>query len=44
MSPEDVRKLLGKPKQELVVGNRTKWVYEHQTVTFQDGKVMDLSF
>jgi hypothetical protein len=44
MSPEEVRSILGKPKDEVVFGNRSKWVYPALTVVFENGRVKDVQF
>jgi hypothetical protein len=44
MTLDQVRSLLGKPQEEIVFGNRRKWVYPNSSVTFENGKVTDVEF
>jgi Zn-dependent protease with chaperone function len=44
MTPDEVRKLLGKPKEETVFGNRTRWSYPDLSVIFEDGRVKEVKF
>ncbi len=42
MSPDDVRRLLGSPTEELLFGDKTRWTYPDRTVIFEDGKVKEV--
>ena len=42
MSPDDVRRLLGPPTEELLFGEKTRWTYPDRTVIFEDGKVKEV--
>ena len=44
MSTEEVRKLLGAPKEELSFGAQTKWVYPALSVIFEGGRVKEVRF
>ena len=38
MTIAEVEKLLGKPKKQATIGNKTKYVYDDWKITFVDGK------
>ena len=42
MSPDDVRRLLGPPTEELLFGEKTRWTYPDRTVIFENGKVKEV--
>jgi hypothetical protein len=44
MGPEEVRQILGDPREELVFGERTRWSYPDLTVVFEKGKVKEVKF
>lgn len=44
MSPDEVRQILGKPKEEVAFGDKTKWTYPDLTVIFESGKVTEVRF
>jgi Zn-dependent protease with chaperone function len=44
MTPQDVRALLGAPREEVVFGNRTRWTYPDGAVVFEDGRVREIRF
>jgi hypothetical protein len=44
MSPSDVERLLGAPREQLSFGNQTKWVYPSLSVIFEAGKVKEVRF
>jgi Zn-dependent protease with chaperone function len=44
MSTEEVRKLLGAPKEQLSFGAQTKWVYPALSVIFEGGRVKEVRF
>jgi Zn-dependent protease with chaperone function len=44
MSPSDVQRLLGTPREQLSFGAQTKWVYPSLSVIFEAGKVKEVRF
>jgi Zn-dependent protease with chaperone function len=42
MSPEEVRDILGRPSEELVFGDKTRWTYPDRTVIFENGRVTEV--
>jgi hypothetical protein len=42
MSPEEVRDILGRPSEELVFGDKTRWTYPDRTVIFEKGRVTEV--
>ena len=42
MSEDEVRRLLGRPSEELVFGDKTRWTYPDQTVIFENGTVKEV--
>jgi hypothetical protein len=42
MSPDDVRRLLGPPTEELLFGENTRWTYPDRTVIFENGTVKEV--
>jgi Zn-dependent protease with chaperone function len=42
MSPDDVRRLLGPPTEELLFGEKTRWTYPDRTVIFENGTVKEV--
>ncbi len=42
MSPDEVRRILGRPSEELVFGDKTRWTYPDRTVIFENGKVKEV--
>jgi hypothetical protein len=42
MSEDEVRRLLGRPSEELVFGEKTRWTYPDRTVIFENGKVTEV--
>lgn len=41
-SVDEVRRILGKPKDEVVFGNKSSWTYPSLTVIFEDGRVKEV--
>jgi predicted Zn-dependent protease len=44
MTADEVRKALGEPQAETVVGEKTRWTYPGLTLVFLKGKVTDVRF
>jgi hypothetical protein len=44
MTPEQVRAVLGSPKEEIKFASRVRWTYPDVTVVFENGKVQDVKF
>ena len=44
MSQNEVRTLLGKPKEEVVFGAKSVWTYPAFTVVFEAAKVVEVKF
>ena len=44
MTPEQVRAVLGNPKEEIKFASRVRWTYPDVTVVFENGKVQDVKF
>jgi hypothetical protein len=44
MTPEEVRAILGSPRDELVFGDKTRWTYPDLSVVFERGKVKEVKF
>ncbi len=42
MSPEEVRVILGRPSEELIFGDKTRWTYPDRTVIFENGRVIEV--
>ncbi len=42
MPPDEVRRVLGPPAEELVFGEKTRWTYPDRTVIFENGKVKEV--
>jgi len=44
MTPDEVRRLLGNPKEEIVFSDKTRWTYPDLAVIFEKGKVKEVKF
>jgi hypothetical protein len=44
MTPDEVRRVLGEPQEELAFGTRTRWTYPDLTVVFENGRVASVRF
>jgi hypothetical protein len=44
MTPEQVRAVLGSPKEEITFSRRVRWTYPDVSVVFENGKVQDVKF
>ena len=44
MTADEVRALLGKPKEEVVFGAKSIWTYPAFTVVFERAKVVEVKF